>query len=124
MKEFGEMNHRNSLGSSVSSFYPKISKFIEGASFRPRNLVGNVWQERRAALFLQFLQRMRLELAAVKDCPPLLPDVTDDISWPKRSNFYEIIYFWIKKTKHMNQRCFCDSLPPNSFKECALNWPL
>ena len=31
-------------------FYPKIYKFIEGASFRPRNLVGNVWQERRAVL--------------------------------------------------------------------------
>ena len=31
-------------------FYLKIYYFIEGASFRPRNLVGNVWQERRAVL--------------------------------------------------------------------------
>ena len=34
--------------------YQKISKFIEGASFRTRNLVGNVWQERRANFLLAF----------------------------------------------------------------------
>ena len=38
----------------------KLSKFIEGASFRPMNLVGNVWQERRANFFLAFRSNNKL----------------------------------------------------------------
>ena len=45
------MKHRNTLSSHVSCFFhTKMFDFIYGASFRPRNLVGNVWQERRAVL--------------------------------------------------------------------------
>ena len=86
------MKHRNTLSSHVSCFFhTKMFDFIYGASFRPRNLVGNVWQERRAVLEGIWGERVHIEMIAVKDCPPLLPDVTDEISWPKRSTFYEII---------------------------------